>query len=109
MKKSIQIGLIGLVCLFAICGCSSNLSSTSNTVSRDGMIGTWSYARYDSDGEEETLELEITRDSVIIDGERYGYELNGRWIFLKDTDFEIVLYVIDNKNIVGLEGVHLTK
>lgn len=109
MKKSIQIGLISLVCLFAICGCSSNLSSTSNIINRDSMTGTWSYTRYDSEGDEDTLELEITKDSVIIDGESYEYELSGRWIFLKDTDAEIVLYVIDNKNIVGLEGVHLTK
>lgn len=110
MKKRVGIIVISLFVLFGVCGCNNGISSIKSNKVRDNVLGTWSYTYYDDYEEENvTVELEITKDEVTVEDESYEYEVNGNWIFLKDTDTEIVLYIVDDENIVAVEGLHLTK
>ena len=113
--KKLGILLLSGFLLCTISGCNSKENNGNNnqnagynnigeSLNKKDIIGTWNY----KESNHETMTITITEDKVKIDDKSYDYDVYGKWIFLH-PDVEIVLYIIDNKNIIGLEGLHFTK
>lgn len=119
MKKKISLVLLCGVMVLGLCGCdnnkkeiennnNNNQSQTTNNsfvLTKENIIGTWNYGDYGGTA----TTITISENEIDFGGRVSNYEIHGNWILLTNKDIGAVLYVIDENNIVGLEGVHITK
>lgn len=92
MKKIVLILAFAFVSL-VLCGCN---------IRQINILGDWTIER---NGEETAVIIE--KDKIIIDDESFEYRREGNWLFV-DEEY-IVIYIIDENNIVAVEGSHFTR